>query len=77
MAAYRTVLKLSEEGAIALPSIPFHAGQTVEVIIREAPEDDTAAGVTPLDYRALQGLPLTYVDPFGPAVPPEDWEALR
>lgn len=29
------------------------------------------------DRYPLRGMPYTYIDPFEPAVPPEDWEALQ
>jgi len=29
------------------------------------------------DYLKLRGTATRYDDPFGPAVPPEDWDALR
>ena len=67
-----------------LPELRPLIGKTVDIIVRETdpsliPEEIDGSGVLPEsgDYlnNPLAGSILHYDDPFGPAVPPEEWEA--
>jgi hypothetical protein len=59
-------------GTLNVSGLPFQEGQVVEVSI--ALHATPASGSS---SHPLAGLPVTYIDPFEPAVPPEDWEALQ
>lgn len=79
MNAHRLETTLTEEGTLTLTGLPFPAGARVEVIVLEngAPSGgDAAAGDEPQRY-SLRGTVLKYDDPFGPAVPEDDWDVLR
>ncbi len=59
-----------------LPQLNALIGKSVEIVVTELPvpwpinrNDDW---ISP-----LAGTVVDYVDPFAPAVPPEDWEANR
>ena len=47
-------------------------GKDVEVIVQEQPHKN---GTSARGF--MRGTVLRYDDPFGPAVPPDDWEALQ
>jgi hypothetical protein len=70
--AHRFEAVLSEDGKLSLEHLPFRAGQTVEVIVLPA-----ATRVTPQPPESLRGSVLKYDRPFDPAVPEDDWEALK
>jgi hypothetical protein len=89
MNAYKVETILSEDGALILKDLPFHVGDAVEVIILERSRS-VSEGESPSHAEAekveeqpfpnlypLRGTVLFYEDPFEPAVPVEDWEALR
>ncbi len=65
---------IQEGGKLVMDRLPFHAGQTVEVTVAE--EERPALAETAGRYP-LRGTVLRYDDPFKPACPPEDWDALR
>ena len=73
MNAHKLAATLMEDGTLVLKGLPFHAGDTVEVIILEQPK---SSRLSPED-DPLQGTVLRYDDPFEPAVPAEDWEVLK
>jgi hypothetical protein len=87
MNAYKVETILSEDGALTLKDLPFHVGDAVEVIILErSPSVSEGESPNPLEKAEdrpepnlypLRGTVLFYEDPFEPAVPVEDWEALR
>lgn len=54
---------------------PF-LGKDVEITVREA-ESATRGDEAEAARHALRGSILRDDDPFGPAVPEEDWEVLR
>ena len=64
---------VAEGGRVILENLPFPAGQAVEVIVLPR----GAAAESPA--YPLRGKPIIYYDydPFGPAAPEEDWDALR
>jgi hypothetical protein len=64
---------LGEDRSLKLTDIPFRPGSTVQVILVEG----AVAPAKTEERFPFRGLPYTYEDPFGPAVPPEEWEALR
>lgn len=71
-AAHTIAVTLTEDGKLTLDHLPFRAGQAVEVVVQMAPPYPPLPDVSP-----LKGTVLKYDDPFEPACPPEDWEALR
>ncbi len=73
MNAHRLEATLVEDRKLRLDDLPFPAGATVEVIILERQASPLADRV---DYP-LRGKPVHYDRPFDPAVPEEDWNALR
>ena len=62
---------LELDGTLTLDHLPFQAGQRVEVIVA------AISAAVPEDDFPLRGSVLRYDDPFGPACPLEDWEALK
>jgi len=62
---------VGKHGTITVTGLPMLEGERVEISVQTLP----LAG-NPTSHP-LSHLPLTYVDPFEPACPPEDWEALR
>lgn len=71
MRAYRLEITLAEDGALRLNALPFHKGETVEVIVLE--RQPLPDGTEP---DSLKGSVLRYDDPTEP-VALEDWEALQ
>jgi len=71
MNAHKLAVTLIEDGTLLLKGLPFHAGDTVEIIILEQKKAER-----PIDHP-LRGTVLRYDDPFEPAVPTEDWEVLK
>lgn len=81
MNAYKVEAVLAEDGTLVLQGLPFQAGAAVEVIILERPglqqEQIATSGSEANPYPLLGKQPYRYDDPFEPAVPLEDWEALQ
>ncbi|MBA3924153.1 MAG: hypothetical protein H0X31_21625 [Nostocaceae cyanobacterium] len=80
MNAYKVETVLTEDGTLKLQGLPFHAGDVVEVIIRERAKLQRVEISTPFpdsNQHPLRGKVVRYDDPFEPAVPLEDWEALH
>lgn len=75
MKAYRVELVLAENGVLTLTGLPFHAGESVEIIVLEHPEK--SATTPPVQEFPLAGKVLRYEDPFEPATAAEDWDILR
>ncbi len=69
MEAHRIETTLTQDGTLILDNLPFHAGETVEVIILAHP--GRASGHTPY---ALRGTPVRYERPTDPVAEGE-WEA--
>jgi len=61
---------VGEDGSIKLQGLPFKPGEKITVTVENAPAKDT-------ERYPLRGSIIRYDDPFEPAVPPEDWEALQ
>ena len=72
MQPYHTTSKISQNGAILITGLPFHAGDEVEVTVESKM---TTRGQ--IFHTPLAGVPVEYIDPFEPAVPPDDWEAMH
>lgn len=80
MNAYKVETVLTEDGTLMLQGLPFHAGDTVEVIVLErssCQQGETSTLSPGLNQYPLRGTVIRYDDPFEPAVPVEDWEALK
>jgi hypothetical protein len=74
MNAHKLAATLKQDGTILLEGLPFHAGETVEIIILEQSKvEETVLS----SNRPLTGSVLRYDDPFEPAVPAEEWEVLK
>jgi len=62
---------VSDQGTIVLEDLPFDAGDEVDVtIVKKAKHD-------PDNPYPLRGTPYRYDNPFGPVIPPEDWNAVE
>jgi hypothetical protein len=70
MESHRIETTLEQDGTLTLRDLPFHAGETVEVVVvaKSAP----AGG----ERYPLRATPVTYTDPYEP-VAVEDWDAAR
>jgi hypothetical protein len=81
MNAHKVETILAEDGTLILRDLPFHAGDTVEIIILERPstlpEKVLTNQLEPTLYPLRGKQPYHYEDPFEPAVPPEEWEVLQ
>lgn len=71
MSTHHFETKLTEDGKLTLNDLPFHAGETVEVIVVSH-----SSGAKSADSYPLRGKPVRYIEPTEP-VAEEDWEALR
>ena len=62
-----------------LPELEPLIGKNVEIIVVEGnPSTTGSEGVNPRVIEGLlRGSVLRYDDPFGPAVPSEEWESNR
>ena len=58
-------------GTIVLDDLPFEAGDEVKVTIVRSTKFD------PDNPYPLRGTPYRYDNPFGPVIPPEDWDAVK
>lgn len=67
---HRIETKVEQEGVIVLHDLPFHKGETVEIVITTRP----AKAAAQLNYP-LRDKPVKLIDPFN-AVAEEDWSAL-
>lgn len=71
MQAHRVETTLSEDGVITLRNIPFHRGESVEVIVQPFPESTGSNSRYP-----LRGSPVMLISPTEP-VANADWEATE
>ncbi|MBW4477722.1 MAG: hypothetical protein KME54_12840 [Tolypothrix brevis GSE-NOS-MK-07-07A] len=79
MNAHKIEVVLAEDGTLILRGLPFHAGDSVEVIILEAktPQHTVASLASPeANLYPLRGKVVRYDDPTYP-VALEDWEVLQ
>jgi hypothetical protein len=77
MNAHKLAVTLIEDGTLVLKGLPFHAGDTVEIIILEQPKEQSTSPSHQTEYPLQGKQPYRYDDPFEPAVPVEDWEVLK
>jgi hypothetical protein len=77
MKAHKLAATLMEDGTLVLKGLPFHAGDTVEIIILEQSKEQPASPSQQTEYPLQGKQPYRYDDPFEPAVPAEDWEVLK
>ncbi len=73
MEAHRVETIVQPRGRVVLENLPFEEGEKVEVIVLETREEAENTE----DRYPLRGTLYKYEDPFEPAVPVEDWEALK
>ena len=74
MEAFKTHTHVEKDGTVTLRDVPFTEGESVEVIVlklTEKPPADLVSGYP------LRGTAYRFDDPFTPAAPEEDWDALR
>ncbi len=69
--AHRIEAVVEPNGGIVLDHLPFAPGQPVIITVVVKSDDQSPHGV-----RALEGLPVTYDQPFAP-VASSDWDAAR
>ena len=72
MQTYHTTSRISQNGALVITGLPFRAGEEVEVTVEPKISAKGQIFRTP-----LAGVPVEYIDPYEPAVPPEDWEVIK
>jgi hypothetical protein len=80
MIAHKVQAIVTEDGKLLLQGLPFQAGARVEVIVLDESADVKESPVqqASTDEYPLRGKqPYQYDDPFSPAVPLEDWDALK
>jgi len=70
---YQRKAVVGDQGTVTLSGLPLSAGDKVDVIVIK---DDACSPMQEVRQR-LRGTVVQYDDPFGPAVPPEEWDALR
>jgi hypothetical protein len=70
MQAHRVETTIQAGGTLALGGLPVAEGAHVEIIILVKEEPRAKA-------YPLRGTPYRFDEPTEPAVPPEDWEAVR
>lgn len=68
MASFRATLTVPKSGQITLDSLPFHAGEQVEIRVESAPARPHIEERFP-----LRGTPYHYDQPLDPAISPEAW----
>ena len=61
---------VEKDGSVILEGLPFKPGETLAITVETAPCSNA-------ERYPLRGSVLRYDDPFEPAVPPEQWEALQ
>jgi hypothetical protein len=74
--AHRAVAVVGDDQSVTV-QVPLPRGEHVEVIVLASNGGGSAETSADEVRRRLRGSVLTYDDPFGPAVPPEEWDALR
>jgi hypothetical protein len=70
MSVHRVETTLAADGTLTLTNLPFHAGDTVEVLILSQSQK-----LSRQERYPLHGKPIRYINPTDP-VAEEDWAAL-
>ena len=73
MKTHKATAKVGKDGKIVLDNLPFAEGSEVEVTVRQV---EGAERPWPPEFPLLNSV-IKYDDPFEPACPPEEWEALN
>jgi hypothetical protein len=60
---------VGQGGTVTLSGLPFRDGEKVAISISLPPSQSRNTSSHP-----LEGLPIIYIDPFEPSIPPEEWE---
>lgn len=63
MNAHKLAATLIEDGTLILKGLPFHAGDTVEIIILEQPKEQSASPPQQTEYPLQGKQPYRYDDP--------------
>lgn len=83
MTAHRVQVTVQPGGNVELKNLPFRPGELVEVLVRPSDGPEAAERVAEPSQEEQQRFPLRgakpyrFDDPFSPAVPEEEWDALR
>jgi hypothetical protein len=72
MQSFHIDTTVTKDGVPLLPKLPLHEGQMVSVTIELKNGSEK-----PKRNFPLRGLSYRYVDPFAPAAPADEWEALK
>lgn len=76
MTAHRAHAIVGDGGSLTVRGLPLRSGETVEVIVLT--RDDVGPVGSGDDVRdRLRDSILKDERPFDPAVPPEEWDAVR
>ena len=67
---FRTKTLIAKGGKLSIKGLPFHVGESVEVLVRREKKSTRAA------KYPLRGKPVIYRDPFKGAAT-SDWEAMQ
>ena len=73
MKTHKTTAKVGKNSKIVLDNLPFTEGDEVAVTVQSAAKEGRP---WPPPEHPMKGSVLRYDDPFEPACPPEEWEAL-
>jgi hypothetical protein len=77
MNAHKVKTVLVEDGTLTLEGLPFQAGDIVEITILVRNVPGNAASPQNSQHSLQNTEPYYYAEPFEPALPLEDWEAMR
>jgi hypothetical protein len=64
MNAHKLAATLKQDGTILLEGLPFHAGDTVEIIILEQPQEKPTSPPQQTEYPLQGKQPYRYDEPF-------------
>ena len=71
MIAHKIEAVVPADGTLRISDLPFVPGSRVEIIVQERAAESVAVTFP------LRGTRGEMHEPFEPAVPPDDWDALR
>ena len=72
MTSFKTTITIPANGQITLDSLPFQAGERVEIHVESTPTKQKIQNRFP-----LRGSTYKYDRPFDPASPLEDWAVYQ
>jgi hypothetical protein len=70
---YQRKAVVGDQGTVTVTALPLSPGDVVDVHVIKL---DSPSSMEDVRQR-LRGSVVRYDDPFEPAVPPEEWDALR